>query len=294
MKHIKKILLLIATIWLFLFSINSTFAEDHPYYIKWIDAISDNQIEVSLTKDLNLPWDNIYSDMKIYQDIPNIESYLDLNDAKKVHVVLDTPLMKSTTYSIISVVWPEWNSKIELGESMNNIELENELLLENEYQWIKKIILKDEYNFEVHFISNIEKSDELEFNFYKNIWIAALFKSDAPNTIDVLIDDKLQDNSEYIATISEIDCECWTVVSIKNWIVDFTYRTRTEEELLRNELHKESLKKSEDSKNQYNESYTESPTETYYTEEPYIEAIYLLFPKAKLYKWYSIIMHNFL
>ncbi len=220
MKYLRKILVIIAAILTVVLSVRSSHAEDEWYTMMNVTPKSSNEVQISFDKDIKLEWNDRTSDLRIYQDI-EIEDAVRVDwEAKKVLVKLATPIQKSSSYSILSISWIEWSMELDIKDTITGVELKNDDTDEN-FQWINKIIITDSQNLEIYFIDDILE-DDLEFKFYRNVPIKKVVLSWDAKKVDFILWNNLEDTSKYVATLTLIEWEDWSKITIEWGIYDFS------------------------------------------------------------------------
>jgi len=201
MKYFKNILVLISISAALLLSIKSGYAAtDEMYNLKSITATSTQTLEIELNKSVGINAKNIESDLKVYQDRSVRDSIKDTTNPKMVEVTLSEPLTKGDSYSILSISWVEGSIEFTIGNSLENHEVQNGAL-DGEQQGIQKIMIVDPSTIEITFLQELT-DEEFDFKVYKDIEIDSMKAGATESIIDVVLKDSLEDNSDYVWTVT--------------------------------------------------------------------------------------------
>ncbi len=207
MKYFRNILVIASIITALLLSVKSGYAAtDEMYNLKAITATSTQSLEIELNKSVDIKDKSISSDLKVYQDKAVRDSLKDSTNTKVVKVSLTDALTKGDSYSILSISWVEWSIEFTTGESLENSEIQNDSL-DGEEQGIEKITIVDASTIDITFIKDLD-DEEFDFKVYKNIAVDSMTLGDSDTKIDVVLKDNLEDNSDYV----------WTVTLFEGWL----------------------------------------------------------------------------
>jgi len=218
MRYFKNTLVLVSIMTALLFSVKSGYAAEEGYSLKAITATSTQSLEIELNKSAWIKDSNINSDLKVYQDIAVKDSIKDTTNTKMVKVNLKDTLSKWESYSILSISGVEWSIEFKIGDSLENKEIQNSAL-DGEEQWIKKILIKDASTIEITFIKDLA-DEEFDFKVYKNVAVDSISNWDSDTKLDVVLKDSLEDNSNYVGTVTLFEGGS-DKIDIDNGIYDF-------------------------------------------------------------------------
>ncbi len=200
MKYLKNILVIISISTALLLSIKSGYAAEETYNLKTITATSTQSLEIELNKSVGIKDNNLNSDLKVYQDRSVRDSIKDTTNPKMVKVNLTDPLTKGDSYSILSISWVEWSIEFKIWNSLENYEVQNGSL-DGEEQGIERIMIADASTIEITFLQELA-DEEFDFKVYKDIAVDSMTLGDTDSMIDVVLKDALEDNSDYVGTVT--------------------------------------------------------------------------------------------
>jgi hypothetical protein len=210
MKKIKILLLL----WLSFVLTDNTFAST----IDNIKVIDNNTIEMTASNDVNFSDTYIEWDIKVLKDIPVSYSSKDVNNAKKILLNLWDDLIANNSYSLISILWVDWNIDFTIWDYLKG-EIINEWLEEWD-EWIEKINIIDSRTIELYFTSDVE-NDTFEFKILSEVPTVKLI-SNWNNIIDLEIKENLEKNMDYILMILALEDKDWNKLVFDEDLYDFS------------------------------------------------------------------------
>ncbi len=218
MKYFKNTLVLVSIITALLLSVKSGYAAEEGYNLKTITATSTQSLEIELNKSIGIKATEIDSDLKVYQDKAVKDSIKDTTNSKMVKVTLKDTLTKGDSYSILSISGVEWSMEFKIGDSLENKEIQNSAL-DGEEQGIEKIKIVDASTIEITFIKDLE-DEEFDFKIYKNVAVDKVTLGDSDTILDVVLKDSLEDNSNYVGTVTLFEGGS-DKIDVDSWIYDF-------------------------------------------------------------------------
>jgi len=206
-----KILLFLA---LSAFLTGNTFAST----IDKIEVIDNNTIQITASNDVVFSDSYVEWDIKILKDINVSFSEKDKNNSRKVLLNLSDDLVANTSYSLITILWAEWNIDFEIGDYIE-WELTNSLL-QNWENGIEKINLIDSRTIELYYNYDLTE-DMFEFKILSDIPTSGLF-SEWNSIVDLWIATNLEKNSEYILMILSLEDINGNALVFDEDLYDFT------------------------------------------------------------------------
>ena len=183
-----------------------------------IEVIDNNSIGITTSNDVEFSSDYIEWDIKILKDISVSYSSKDLNDSKKVTLNLWDDLVINNSYSLISILWAEWNIDFEIWEYLE-WEISNKLIWNGEV-WIDKINIIDSRTIELFFTDDLE-DDLFEFKILSDIPTVRL-TSEWNNVANLEIKDNLEKESEYILMVLSLEDKDGNTIVLDEDLYDFT------------------------------------------------------------------------
>lgn len=190
MKTINKILFLLTTIGLLT---ANTFAAT----LDKIEAINNNTVEITASSDVVF-WDiNVEWEVKLLKDVPVSFSAKDTQDMKKVLLNLSSDLTANTSYSLITVLWGEWNIDFKIAEFLQ-WEFVNSNLMEWEHG-IEKVNIVDSRTIEVYYNVDLTQ-DTFEYKILSELETTGL-KSSWNNVLNLSVAKNLEKSTSYILMV---------------------------------------------------------------------------------------------
>lgn len=183
-----------------------------------IQAIDSNNIKVIASQDIIFSDIKVYWEVKVLKDIKIINSSKDSLNTRKVTLNLDSDLSLNSSYSLISVLWAEWNIEFEIwddyiGEKIN-------LNYYNEEKIIEKIVIIDSKTIEVYYNYDIT-ANVFEYKLLSELKIDS-FSSDGNNILNVKLSTPIKKSSSYIFMIISLENIDWKELTFDNFLYDFT------------------------------------------------------------------------
>ena len=93
-----------------------------------IEVVDSKNINVLFDTGVVLPEWDIDSDIKVLKDIAISFSSKDLEDEFKLILDLNGELKTNAKYSLLSILWPEWNIDFTLAEAIDGLEIINDIV----------------------------------------------------------------------------------------------------------------------------------------------------------------------
>jgi len=209
MKNIKILLFLIFS---FLLTSN-TYASS----IEKIDAIDNNTVEITASDDVVFSDTFVEGDIKILKDMKVSYSEKDSTNSRKVLLNLSDDLLANNSYSLITILWAEWNIDFKIWNHLD-WEITNPMLREWD-KGIEKINIIDSKTIELYY--NYDLTDDLfEFKILSDIPTTGLF-SEWNNVVDLWIKWNLEKNTDYILMILSLEDINWNPLVFDEDLYDF-------------------------------------------------------------------------
>jgi len=242
----KKIIFTILSLLIF----SNSFASDNNLTILDVDSKNSNIIKIFVDNDIEAKDNKLDSDLKIFEDteIENISRDLDNN--KKINITLKEDLEKNTNYSLLPIVWVEWNLDFKIWDSIDWLKI-----TWSDLDWIEEIFIKDSKHLSVIFTKTIE-SNEIDIKILKEYTIKSiLLNSENKKEIDVLLEKQLKENKKYLLMMFSVINSSNLEYNINNYIYDF----KTSKVLSKEELQKDDKIKQEQELNNVALNSAETP-----------------------------------
>ena len=132
-----------------------------PEYINLLKRVVDDQSYPEYQNEIKELYDFISKlktdyevDVKVLRDIDVLSATKDSTNSKKVTLNLSSELYKNSAYSLIWVMWAEWNIDFEIGETFTWEKINPNFY--NEEKIIEKIVI---INCKIYFIYYECKND---------------------------------------------------------------------------------------------------------------------------------------
>ena len=122
-----------------------------------IEVVDSKNINVLFDTGVVLPEWDIDSDIKVLKDIAISFSSKDLEDEFKLILDLNGELKTNAKYSLLSILWPEWNIDFTLAEAIDGLEIINDIVPEG--QWVTKVVIKDSKTIELFYNNAITEEE---------------------------------------------------------------------------------------------------------------------------------------
>lgn len=213
MKILKKIISLWILIWFISLNTSAVIAE-------W-DAVSVSDLKVENVKVVSVTLNNeidtntlTNADLKIMHDIPMENIELDMAEANKATVKLETSLDEKTSYNLISIAGVDGSMDFETASSLDGQTFEN-----TSDEWIQSITILNPMTIEVVYYDAITQND-IEMKLLKDMPIdSIMWESDV--VFKVQSWDAFEINSDYIFMLLAAVWKAGSSVEIENGIFDF-------------------------------------------------------------------------
>lgn len=174
-----------------------------------VEAINNNTIELTASSDVIFSDINVEWDIKLLKDVDVSFSTKDSENIRKVYLNLSTDLTANTSYSLITILWADWNIDFNIWDF-----LEWEIInsnLDEEENWIEKINIIDSRTIELYF--NFDLVDDIfEFKILSDIEINNL-NSDGNNKITLKSTKSLEKSTAYIVMILTLEDAMWNYIT---------------------------------------------------------------------------------
>ena len=185
-----------------------------------IEVVDSKNINVLFDTGVVLPEWDIDSDIKVLKDIAISFSSKDLEDEFKLILDLNGELKTNAKYSLLSILWPEWNIDFTLAEAIDGLEIINDIVPEG--QWVTKVVIKDSKTIEL-FYNNAITEEEFEFKLLSESTISSLTAKD--NSISVQFVNDLSEYSNYILMLLSVTDRFWAELTFDEDLQDFNTET---------------------------------------------------------------------
>lgn len=186
--------------------------------IEKIEAINNTTVELTASPDVIFSDVSVEGDVKILKDIPVSFSVKDAENLKKVLINLSSDLTANTSYSLISILWANWNIDFSIWDFLQ-WEISNLHLLANE-EWIEKIDILDSRTMELYFTNDLS-DDTFEFKILSEIetdWL----KSDGNNILQLEVAKALEASTNYIIMVLTLQDVNGNTLTFDEDLQDFT------------------------------------------------------------------------
>lgn len=210
MKAIK-VLLVIFTLGLFS---SNVFASNFDK----IEAVNNNTIQITASSDVVFSDAKVEWEIKLLKDVAVWFSTKDTQDFKKVMLNLTNDLMSNTSYSLISILWAEWNIDFKIWDFLT-WSIDNPNLVEWE-KWIKSVRIIDSRTIELNFNYDIQENT-FEFKILSEIPTNGL-KSSWNNMLTLDVASNLEKSANYIIMVLNLKDISWSNVKLDEDLYDFT------------------------------------------------------------------------
>ena len=213
MKISNKIFVIIV---LFLFNCNLSYASS----INNITVVNENNISFEVSNDVLLMEWKVETEIKVMKDINISFVSKDFENKNKLILNLSDQLQKNSSYSLITILWPDGNIDFKTESSLSDKEIINNLETENSSQWINKLVIKNSKIIELYF-NNIIEEDELEFKLFNELNINDV-KVSSNNKLDINLTNNLVKSSNYILMILSMNDNYWNFIKFDEDLYDIS------------------------------------------------------------------------
>lgn len=228
MKFSNKIFLVLVVS---ILNINLSYASS----INNIKVLDENNINFDVSNDVELPVWKINTEIKIMKDVNVSFISKDFEDKNKLILNLSSDLKKNNSYSLITILWPDWNIDFVTWPSLEDKEILNTQKIDINSQWMKRLVIVNPRTIELYF-NNIIVEEELEFKLFNELSINEI-KLVKDNNIEVNLIDKLDKLSNYILMILSMNDNYWNSISFDEDL----YEIVTNNNLINNNLVEEKI-----------------------------------------------------
>lgn len=166
-----------------------------------IEAIDNNTIEITVSSDITFSDINVEGDIKLLKDVTVSFSSKDSENFKKIVLNLGTDLTANTSYSLITILWADWNIDFDIGDFLEWEIINSDLMLEE--TWLEKINIIDSRTIELYFTNDLE-DDTFEFKILSDILIDNL-KSEGNNKLELSVSRNLEKSTAYIIMVLTLE-----------------------------------------------------------------------------------------
>ncbi len=214
MKYLKYIATVMALLWI----VHMTYSAELT--VKEITALNANTINVSLSENPNLAVWEIEAEIRVLNDIKMRAAILQEGETKKVEILLEDPILPSTSYSLLTVAWADGSIDFETPMSVEGFSANN--ISSIELQDIESIEIIDDRTMIIEY-----REDLIEEVFdYKLLAESKVVKVEKPDyylsDLQITIDPPLISEKDYILMFIEIQDEGWDYLEFDTGIYDFT------------------------------------------------------------------------
>jgi hypothetical protein len=210
MRIFKILLTIVFTFWLF----NHTSASN----IELINTIDKNTIELNADLEVQFKSWNNDGQLKVLKDVKVSYSAKDLANNKKIILNLSNDFKVHTSYSLISVMWAEWDIDFTIWSSLV-WEIVNPSISGNDIVWIKKINIIDKRTLELYYVQDLQE-DIFEYKILSELGISSQLSS-WDNKLILNINKDLENNTDYIVMIVSIEDTLWNNLDFGQWLYEF-------------------------------------------------------------------------
>jgi len=181
-----------------------------------VKAIDNNNIELTASPDVVFSDINVVGDVKLLKDVNVSFSARDTENPKKVLLNLSSDLTANTSYSLISILWANWNIDFDIGDFLE-WEIVNKNLVESE-EWIEKINIVDSKTIELYYTTDLTE-DTFEFKILSEIKTKSM-SSEWNNVLNLELVKNLEVSTNYIVMILSLEDALWNSISFNEDLYD--------------------------------------------------------------------------
>jgi len=193
MKQIK----ILFTIFISSLFVSSAYAST----IENIQAVDSKTIKVAASSDVTFSDTKVYWDVKVLRDIDVLSATKDATNSKKVTLNLASELYKNSAYSLIWVMWAEWNIDFEIGETFSWEKINPNFY--NEEKIIEKAVIVNSKTIDVYYSYQITEW-LFEFKLLSELGVESI-SSKGNNVLDVNLSTALSKSSSYILMLASLE-----------------------------------------------------------------------------------------
>lgn len=210
MKTINKLFALLVLVLMWIWSASAATIEK-------LEALDNVTVELTANSDITFPTTDIKGDVKLLKDIPVSFSAKDVENLKKVTVNLSGDLKINTSYSLISIIWAEWNIDFNIWETLA-WEIANANLTPEE-DWITKINIVDARTVELYFTKDLSE-ETFEFKILSEVETKWL-RSQGNNKLIIDSAKPLDKSTNYIVMVLSLEDASGNPVTFEEDLYDF-------------------------------------------------------------------------
>lgn len=226
MKQIK----ILFTIFISSLFVSSAYAST----IENIQAVDNKTIKIAASSDVTFSDTKVYWDVKVLRDIDVLSATKDATNSKKVTLNLSSELYKNSAYSLIWVMWAEWNIDFEIGETFTWEKINPNFY--NEEKIIEKIVIINSKTIDVYYSYQIIEG-LFEFKLLSELGVESV-SSKGNNVLDVNLSTALEKSSSYILMVASLENIDGKELSFNESLYDFsTNSTLTAKSLTPSEVN---------------------------------------------------------
>jgi len=187
---------------LFTIFISSLFVSSaYASTIENIQAVDNKTVKVAASSDVTFSDTKVYGDVKVLRDIDVLNATKDASNSKKVTLNLASELYTNSAYSLIWVMWAEWNIDFEVGANFSWEKINPNFY--NEEKIIEKVVIVNSKTIDVYY--NYQITEWLfEFKLLSELWVESI-SSAWNNVLDVNLSTALEKSSSYILMIASLE-----------------------------------------------------------------------------------------
>ncbi len=201
------------------FSYGAFAADSKEATILSLDSSNSNIVKIATDTEFVSTDLKLKSDLKIFKDLPLDKVEIDSNDKTKLDVNLKEELKPNTSYSFLSVYAIDWNIDFTTWDDISWVEIDNSAADEN----VSSVFLKSPKEIVLTFKNKLTPSKDLEVKLLRSLKINdVLIDADNDKQINILLTDTLEDSSNYILMLFEVDTKQWIKTTFLNGIYDFS------------------------------------------------------------------------
>ncbi len=183
-----------------------------------VETVDINTLKLSTESNIQFPNWNVNWMLKLLKDIKVTYSAKDPANPKKVVLNLTGDLTTNTSYSLMTVLWADWDIDFSIWTTLA-WEIVNSSIDEWAQTWVKKVNIIDKRTIELYFAQDLTE-DVFEFKILSEI-VANNLSSTWNNSIIVEVESDLVKLSDYIIMVVWLEDKDWNTVDFWQWLYDF-------------------------------------------------------------------------
>jgi len=184
--------------------------------IEKLEALDNNTVQLTASSDVVFSDVKVEGDIKLLKDVSVSFSSKDRVNSRKVLINLSNNLITNTSYSLITVLWGEWNIDFKISDTIS-WEFSNTGFLEWE-KWVEKINIIDPKTLELYYNYDLTEWT-FEYKILSEIELSGL-SSTWNNVLDIEIAKSIESSSNYIVMILSLKDALWKTVNLKEDLYD--------------------------------------------------------------------------